>query len=181
MSTRNERGGVMTSMYHVVDAAMNLDVTDMALRGRRGVFTGHVHQAQDRAGGVPFLPKSGLGAGVGRAAQLPVDVKPERVADHRDDPVLDTGMVQRSGGMTVSGRGWVDAADDGAADGRLAWLRTASGSALGRSRPSEASRFFVAAGVVDQRADQLILTHGVPARRCLGPWPSAPEPSYCSP
>ncbi len=59
-------------------------------------------------------------------------------------------MVERRGGMTVSGRGWVDAADDGAAgEGRLAWLGTASGSALDFPAVRGVAAFFVAAGGVD--------------------------------
>ena len=63
MSIRNDRGGLDDVDVPVVHAAVDLDVADVPLGGAGRVLAGHVHQAEDRPGGVPLLARGRPGPG----------------------------------------------------------------------------------------------------------------------
>ena len=149
-------GGRLDVDEPVVHAAVDLDVADVPL-GRAGrVLAGHVHQAEDRPGGVPLLPERGLRPRQGRTAQLPVGMEPVRVAGDRDDLVLDAGMIERPRGRHRDrpARGRRRPRDAVPARGHSDGLLRRRGLAGGLLRRYLRDR---------QGTDQLILTHRVPA------------------
>ena len=153
MSIRYDRGGIIDVDVPVIDPAVDLDVADVTLGGGGSVLAGHVHHPEDRPGGVPILSERGLSPRQGRPAQFPVGMEPERVADHRDDPVLDAGMFERPG----RGDGQNSRSRRGG-DGSL--RRRVGHRLLGRELRGV---LFQGGRRGRQGTDQLILTHSVPA------------------
>ena len=86
-------GGVTYVYVPIVHAAVNLDITDGPL-GRVGrAVANNLRHPQDRLGAVPVLPHGGPGTIDGSAAQFPVCVQPEGIADHYHQPVLGTTIA----------------------------------------------------------------------------------------
>ena len=149
---------------------------------------GDVEEAEDGPRGVPVLPEGGLGAGEGGAAELPVNVEPEGVADHGDDPVFLGRVVRASGTERGSSqrraRASACAGGGGGRPGRLRRVSCAWEAWQRRGRPTAGLALRLPRGWLSdgrQRMDQLILTHGVPTGNSLFPWPSGPDLAYCGP
>ena len=106
MSTRKERGGLLTSMYQLLQPPWMSMSRTIDLGGAGGVVAADVEQAQDRLGAVPLLAEGGLGPLDGLAGQLPVGVQPVGIADHDDDAVLAVAgrqVLGHLGGQVLGG------------------------------------------------------------------------------